>query len=565
MSRLAIFASGFVDRWANLDPTDGALSGIASTPPRLSDWSPEGRRAIEGALRAELEDLARLGPLDAADERRRAAMADQLRAWVDSLAARDYTVVCEPGFLAPPLLNRLAIESQPVADADAVAARILRLRAVPESASGYRRSLEAGLSGMSGGAARPLAERLAHNLRLGHFEHRRFTAVASRAAEAGAGSGAVAEAYAAAEAADNAYVDLARWLRSDYAPRTTTKTAVGPERYARHLRDYLGESADPQELAAWGWEEVNRLDAEPAATLERGWPGVGRAQVLAMLDDDPAQPSAANPNAFLAWITAVSARTRPLVEAKFEMPATLGDPVHRLAPPGSGFGGFYSPPNDDGHRPGTVTWNVPEGRIPLWRYQAVIHHEGLPGHHLEMGGARFLAPSLNRFQSVLGKVEGHHEGWGLYAERVMDEVGAFEHPADRVGFLAAQLFRAVRVVVDTGLHLGLRVPAGEPVHGGEAIDESVASDLLMQRGLLETREAARSEVLRYLGAPGQALAYKVGERAWLQARVAVRAAAPGLSDRAFHTAALALGPVPLHLLSDQAVAAVTEAEPHGSG
>jgi len=147
----------------------------------------------------------------------------------------------------------------------------------------------------------------------------------------------------------------------------------------------------------------------------------------------------------------------------------------------------------------------------------------------------------------------------------LDEVGAFEHPADRVGFLAAQLFRAVRVVVDTGLHLGLRVPAGEPVHGGEAIDESVASDLLMQRGLLETREAARSEVLRYLGAPGQALAYKVGERAWLQARVAVRAAAPGLSDRAFHTAALALGPVPLHLLSDQAVAAVTEAEPHGSG
>jgi uncharacterized protein (DUF885 family) len=146
-----------------------------------------------------------------------------------------------------------------------------------------------------------------------------------------------------------------------------------------------------------------------------------------------------------------------------------------------------------------------EGRVPLWRWQTFSHHEGMPGHHLELGGVRFLAAPLSRFQTGLGEISGYSEGWALYAERFMDELGAFDRPATRLGFLISQTFRAIRVGVDTGLHLGLRVPAGlaDPA-AGEVITPEVAVGLLVRRGW-QTQDFARSEVLRYLGCPGRRL------------------------------------------------------------
>jgi uncharacterized protein (DUF885 family) len=88
---------------------------------------------------------------------------------------------------------------------------------------------------------------------------------------------------------------------------------------------------------------------------------------------------------------------------------------------------------------------VPAGRVPLWRWQTFSHHEGMPGHHLELGGVRFLPALLSRFQTGLGEISGYSEGWGLYAELFMDELGAFDRPATRLGFLISQTFRAIRV------------------------------------------------------------------------------------------------------------------------
>jgi uncharacterized protein (DUF885 family) len=138
----------------------------------------------------------------------------------------------------------------------------------------------------------------------------------------------------------------------------------------------------------------------------------------------------------------------------------------------------------------------------------------------------------------------------------MDELGAFDRPATRLGFLVSQTFRAVRVVADTGLHLGLRVPAGlDDPAAGQVVTPEVAAGLLVRRGW-QTPDFARSEVLRYLGSPGQAVAYKVGEREWLRVRAEARRRVPGLTNRDFHSAALRLGPLPLGLLGPEVLNAV---------
>ena len=204
---------------------------------------------------------------------------------------------------------------------------------------------------------------------------------------------------------------------------------------------------------------------------------------------------------------------------------------------------------------------MPAGRVPLWRWQTFSHHEGMPGHHLELGGVRFLPAPLSRFQTALGEISGYSEGWGLYAERFMDELGAFDRSATRLGFLISQTFRAIRVVVDTGLHLGLRVPTSlaDPT-AGQVITHEVAVGLLVRHGW-QTQDFARSEVLRYLGCPGQAVAYKLGEREWLQVRAQARQRIPGLTNRQFHASALRLGPLPLRHLGPEVLTALDDLAP----
>jgi uncharacterized protein (DUF885 family) len=282
-------------------------------------------------------------------------------------------------------------------------------------------------------------------------------------------------------------------------------------------------------------------------------------EVLDRLDNDPAEPSAAGPDELLGWLRQIDQQVAQLLAEEFDIPRQLGELRHQLAPPGSAAGAYYLPPTEDGVRPGVVVWTVPAGRVPLWRWQTFSHHEGIPGHHLELGGVRFLPVPLSRFQTGLCEISGYSEGWGLYAERFMDELGAFDHPATRLGFLVSQTFRAVRVVADTGLHLGLRVPAGlaDPA-AGQVITPKVAVGLLVRHGR-QTQDFAQSEVLRYLGNPGQAVTYKIGEREWRRVRAQARQRIPGLTNRQFHTTALRLGPVPLRLLGPEVLSALGDA------
>jgi uncharacterized protein (DUF885 family) len=553
-------ADRFVSRWAELEPTQGLIYGLAGTPGRLSDWSPEGRARVAEALRDGLDELDRTPLGDGRDRRAAAVMRDRLQTWLASAAARDWSVQLDAGFSAPPAMDRMALSTAPLADAGDAELLAARLEGLPSGMEGYAAALRRGLDEGRPGP-RVLAERLVGMLReTARGDGGYFRGLAGRAAALpGVNNRAAGQLASAGLAADAAFEDLADWLEREYLPHAAQDAAVGPERYARALQEHLGLTADPVELAAWGWEELGRLEQEMRRDAAAGWPRLGLAEVLDRLDNDPSEPSAAGPDELLDWLRRVDQQVAQRLAEEFDIPPQLGELRHQLAPPGSAAGAYYLPPTEDGARPGVVIWTVTAGRVPLWRWQTFSHHEGIPGHHLELGGVRFLPVPLSRFQTGLCEISGYSEGWGLYAERFMDELGAFDRPATRLGFLVSQSFRAVRVVVDTGLHLGLRVPTGlDDPAAGQIITPQVAVGLLVRHGW-QTQDFAQSEVLRYLGNPGQAVAYKIGEREWRRVRAQARQRIPGLTNRQFHTTALRLGPLPLRLLGPEVLTALGDA------
>jgi uncharacterized protein (DUF885 family) len=550
-------ADRFVSRWAELEPTQGLTYGLTGTPGTLSDWSPEGRARVAEALRDGLDELDRTPLGDGADRRAAAVMRDRLQSWLASAAAQDWALQLDAGFSAPPAMDRIALSTAPLVDASDAELLASRLEGLPRGMQGYAAALRLGLDQGRPGP-RVLAERLVAMLReSARRDGGYFRGLAARAAALpGVDARAAGQLDTAGRAADAAFDELAEWLERDYLPHATQDAAVGPERYARALQEHLGQTADPVELAAWGWEELDRLEQEMRHEAAARWPGLPVHEVLDRLDNDPSEPSAAGADELLDWLHRVDQQVAQRLAEEFDIPPQLGELRHQLAPPGSPAGAYYLPPTEDGARPGVVVWTVPAGRVPLWRWQTFSHHEGIPGHHLELGGVRFLPAPLTRFQTGLCEISGYTEGWGLYAERFMDELGAFDRPATRLGFLVSQTFRAVRVVADTGLHLGLRVPAGlaDPA-AGQIITPEVAVGLLVRQGW-QTQDFARSEVLRYLGNPGQAVAYKIGEREWRRVRAQARQRNPGLTNRQFHTTALRLGPLPLRLLGPEILTAL---------
>jgi uncharacterized protein (DUF885 family) len=369
---------------------------------------------------------------------------------------------------------------------------------------------------------------------------------------------------AAAADATSAYADLARWLREVYAPAAAEADGVGRERYVRMARTYLGADIDPEETYAWAWGELSAINARMTACASRLYGGVTPQDAQARLDVDPAHTIVGAEETRL-WLQGVTDRTTAAFNGRyFDIPEAMLTCEAVLAPPGSAAAPYYTGPSEDFSRPGR-TWLpvIGEDRFRTWWLLSVWHHEAVPGHHLQIAYALLQSERLSRFQRMTN-VSGHAEGWALYAERLMDELGFYADPADELGFLSNQAMRAVRVVIDIGLHLGLEIPADadpallEGVPGavpGAVWEPDLAREFLRVRAL-QTAAFASSEVDRYLGLPGQAICYKVGEREWLGAREDARTAAGDSFDlKAWHMKALALGPVGLAVLRSELVSA----------
>ncbi len=151
----------------------------------------------------------------------------------------------------------------------------------------------------------------------------------------------------------------------------------------------------------------------------------------------------------------------------FDIPEPVKTVEAMIAPPGGAAAMYYTPPAEDFSRPGR-TWYPTQGRtrFPLWGEVSIAYHEGVPGHHLQVAQVVFLADQLTRFQRTIGWTSGHGEGWALYAERLMGELGYLDVPDYELGMLRAQAMRSVRVVVDIGMHLELPIPSDERYHPG---------------------------------------------------------------------------------------------------
>ena len=231
---------------------------------------------------------------------------------------------------------------------------------------------------------------------------------------------------------------------------------------------------------------------------------------------------------------------------------TIAEPLHRLecriAPTQTG-GIYYTGPSDDLARPGRMWWSVPPGveEFSTWRERTTVYHEGVPGHHLQVGTAVVNRDQLNDYRRLASWTSGHGEGWALYAERLMADLGFLDDPADYLGMLDGQAMRAARVVLDIGVHCRLEAPA--EVGGGQWTYDKAWEFFSSHCAMPES--IRRFELERYLGWPGQAPSYKIGERLWMQLRDQVREReGHAFSLKDFHRRALDIGGVGLDTLRE---------------
>jgi uncharacterized protein (DUF885 family) len=189
--------------------------------------------------------------------------------------------------------------------------------------------------------------------------------------------------------------------------------------------------------------------------------------------------------------------------------------------------------------------------FPTWRHVSRLYHEGVPGHHLQLGTAVYQAKRLNKYQRLLAFAYGHGEGWALYTERLMRDLGYISLDGDVLGTLNEELYRAARVILDIGLHLQLTIPKGTGFHEGEKRTPALALEFFLSRTTVP-EEKSRGQVDRYLGWPAQATSYKLGERLWLEAIADARTRHGAAFDlKRFHMQALEMGSMGLETLRVQ--------------
>lgn len=375
-----------------------------------------------------------------------------------------------------------------------------------------------------------------------------FTGLVAQArATTGLADSLLEDLQTAADRARAAFSSFGAWLATDLAPLAPHLDAVGEERYALDSRFFLGATIDLADTYRWGFEELRRIQDQQRVVARQltGQPDIKAA--CAALDADPAR-RIIGPENFRAWMQDLSDQAiADLADTHFDIPAPIRTLECCLAPTHTGLI-YYTGPAEDFSRPGRMWWAVPSGidSFSTWKEVTTVFHEGVPGHHLQIGRCAYRSDLLNRWQRKLCFVSGHGEGWALYAERLMDDLGRLE-PGARMGMLDAQAFRAVRVIIDIGMHLQLEIPADNPwrFRPGERWTPEAGLEFLIMN-CANDEPTLRFELDRYLGWAGQAPAYKVGERVWLEARDAAHARHGADFDlRRFHADALDLGPLGL--------------------
>ncbi|MQS08665.1 DUF885 domain-containing protein [Streptomyces alkaliphilus] len=545
-------ADAHLDALVELQPLIGTYLGIPGTADRLPDLSPTGLEALADLNRETLRrlDAAETLPGAGDDAERRCARLLRERLTAD-LAIHDAGErLREINNLFSPVHDiRQAFTLMPLASEEDWTSVARRLKAVPAALEGYRSSLATGLERGLLAAERQvrtvvdqLGEWVGEGSDGGWFAD--FVAKGPDSLRA--------ELDESAAAAGAAVAALRDWLRDTYAPRATgVPDAVGRERYARWVRQWNGTDLDLDEAYAYGWAEYHRLLVEMRKEAERILPGAGPWETLRHLDSHG--DAVEGVEEVRDWLQQLMDEAIEALDGThFDLAPEVRRVESMIAPPGSAAAPYYTGPSLDFSRPGR-TWlpTMGETRFPVYDLVSTWYHEGVPGHHLQLAQWVYVADRLSRYQTTMGMVSANAEGWALYAERLMDELGFLTDPQRRLGYLDCQMMRAVRVIIDIGMHLELEIPADSGFHPGERWTPELAREFF---GAHSSRSAefVDSELVRYLGMPGQAIGYKLGERVWLRGREAARAAhGESFDAKAWHMAALSLGSLGLDDLEEE--------------
>ncbi|HEY5835217.1 DUF885 domain-containing protein [Streptomyces sp.] len=535
-------ADSYVDDLLELDPILGTYLGVPASYRRLPDYSPAGADALAALARTTLDRLteaeARPGAESDAERRCARLLRERLTAEL-AVHGADEHLRAVSNLNSPAHSVRSAFTLMPTETPEHYADLAARLRAVPAALDGYRASLAEGLA-----RKLPAGPRQVETV-IGQFTE--------WVGDGGDGSWFAAltadgpaqqraELDRAAAGATAAYAALRDWLRDVYAPAVAgAPDTVGRERYARWTRLWNGTDLDLDEAYAYGWSEFHRLREEMIAEAGKVLPDAGPWEVLRYLDEHGRAIEGVDE--VRDWLQGLMDEAIAALDGThFELAERVKRVESRIAPPGGAAAPYYTGPSEDFSRPGR-TWLPTMGktRFPVFDLVSTWYHEGVPGHHLQLAQWAHVAENLSRYQATVGMVSANAEGWALYAERLMDELGFLTDPERRLGYLDAQIMRAIRVIVDIGMHLELEIPADSPFHPGERWTPDLAREFF---GMHSGRPAdfLDSELIRYLGMPGQAIGYKLGERAWLTGRAAARAAHGDAFDpKSWHMAALSLG------------------------
>ncbi|MEP6481271.1 MAG: DUF885 domain-containing protein [Rhodoglobus sp.] len=544
-TEIDVIAEDWVATLADLDPAVATWIGIPGRLDEYEDLSPAGHEKLIDAAKAVRARLAGATVADEVDWVTQTDLTNEIDLQLESDAAglwmRDVNVIASPAQSIRDILDLMPTDT--AANWSDIAGRLSNL---PGAVDGYIETLRLGISKGITPAKRQVREVMEqarkHGASDGFFHN--FTGSATLAEKQELPASLKADLDKGAVVSAAAYDTLAAFLENELLPAAQEEDGVGRELYALNSRQFLGARIDLDETYEWGIDELARMVAEQESIANEIKPGASVAEAIAVLDADPARKLVGT-KALQEWMQKLSdTAVAELSKSHFDIP----DPIKRLecmiAPTQEG-GIYYTSPSDDFSRAGRMWWSVPEGvtEFNTWRETTTVYHEGVPGHHLQIGQAVYNRAKLNTYRRMLAGTSGHAEGWALYAERLMQDLGYLDDPGDRLGMLDGQRMRAARVVLDIGVHLGK-----PKLDGSGKWDWDYALDF-MSKNVNMSPQFVRFEVNRYFGWPGQAPSYKVGQRIWEQLRDDYKAREGAAFDiREFHRKALDIGGVGLDTL-----------------
>ena len=533
--RSPIFAlsDSYVEKSARLSPMAATYLGITDLNDQLDDFSIAGR-AVEAELtRTTLAELNKLEPIDEIDRVAKSVMHERLTSSLqlhDSFESHiNFNVLT-----SPPADIRQVFEMMPkesAVDFDNIAKRLL---AVDKAHLSWISTIDAMAK-----KGKTVAQRQIDGIakQLESYANGGYAAMAKTFDP----DGKYPVVHEAAKAAAASSAETAQYLRGTYMALATPNDAVGAERYAVWARYYTGSNLDLRATYEWGLADLAHI-------TERMWKVAAQIkpdaktlrEVADYLDNAPEYKIHGKDAIIKKLLDFTQAAVKQLDGTHFDIDERMKFCDARIAPEGSASAPYYMSPSEDMSRPGT-TWLPLLGKdeVSWWHLASTWYHEAVPGHHLQVATSVLERDRLSRFQRFGAWISGYGEGWALYAERFMDDLGAFDEPGIEMGFLSAQALRATRIVIDIGMHLGYTD------ENGRVWDAVSGREALMNKALLDEHHAT-SETDRYLGWPGQAISYKVGEREWIAAREnAKKRLGAEFSLKRFHAHALKIGPMGL--------------------